>query len=165
MERAQGLSPCSWQMQDEAWSQMRILSPALPYSTCWRKLHGKNPKQWRVVFPPSKNNKLHPYLSFSELLHNPFTRTEETALQGGYKTSKWKHFQMSSPHLCPFPACQMHRQVGQVLPPPIFIAFTPNVQISSMQEHPIFTIVKKGEWDLSEHQNKSRIYSIYSQGT
>lgn len=42
----------------------------------------KNPKQCQVAFPPSENNKLHPHLSFSELLH-PCTRTEEVALQGG----------------------------------------------------------------------------------
>lgn len=31
-----------------------------------------------------KNNKLHPHFSYSELLHNPCTRTEEAALQRGH---------------------------------------------------------------------------------
>lgn len=105
----------------------------------------KNPKQWRLVFPPSENNKLHPHLSFSELLLNPCTRTEETALQEGHRTSKWKHFQGSSPHPCPFQAYQITDRLARFFPHQYSLLSPQMVQLSSVQGHPIFFHCDRGE--------------------
>lgn len=121
----------------------------------------KNPEQWRVVFPPSENNKFLPHISFSELLHNPCTRSEEIALQGGYITSKWKHFQRSSSHPCPFLACQTHRQVGQILPPPVFTAFYPKWFSSVQCRDTQFSLLWQGKMRLGARIHPGSIAFIH----